>query len=217
MKCFSCCNYPFFFIFLNEWIAILEWQNVQHATSASVSWITKRKVRWLKVAEYWESWKKAADNQKTKWTECNRLTHRGKFWVARTDARSGMSSWRKKKVHQGYKPISLHHCCAYPPVHPASFPLQFLSTFCSPLKEIGYKLWHELALRLTDTAVPKGCWVKKRLLSPLIPPFLPYPSRFPMPPTSSCFSPVAPCQSPVCAMSPSPSELTGSCRWVLTE
>lgn len=63
----------------------------------------------------------------------------------------------------------------------------------------------------------QGTLGKKALAFPHVPPFLPYPSRFPMLPTSSCFSPVAPCQSPVCAMSPSPSELTGSRRWVLTE
>lgn len=103
-------------------------------------------------------------NQKTKWMKCSSLVHGGKLWVARTDARSGISSPTEKKVHQEYKPISPPHCCFYPPVHPASFPLQFLSTFCSPLKEIGYKLWHELALRLTDTAAPKGRRVKK--LSP---------------------------------------------------
>lgn len=38
-----------------------------------------QKVRHVKVAECWESWKKAADNQKTKWTECTSLTRRGKF------------------------------------------------------------------------------------------------------------------------------------------
>ena len=46
------------------------------------------------------------------------------------------------------------HCCAlYPLVHPTSIPLQFLSTFCSPLKEIGFKPWHELAPQI-DLILP---------------------------------------------------------------
>lgn len=59
----------------------------------------------------------------------------------------------------------------------------------------------------------QGMLGKKAPAFPLVPPF----PLFPMPPTSSCFPLVASCQSPVCAMSPSPSELTGSRRWVLTE
>lgn len=47
-----------------------------------------------------------------------------------------------------------NHCCApYPLVHPTSIPLQFLSTFCSPLKEIGFKPWHKLAPQI-DLILP---------------------------------------------------------------
>lgn len=109
-------------------------------------------------------------SRKAVWICCDRQAHKAKLWAARTETRSGVSSqWGK--VHQEYKPISPHYCCAYPLVHPTSFPLQFLATFCSSLKEIRYKLWHELALRLTDTATPRGRWVKK--LASTLPPSRP--------------------------------------------
>lgn len=50
----------------------------------------------------------------------------------------------------------------YPLVHPTSIPLQFLSTFCSPLKEIGFKPWHTLAPPdWLDTTTPRGHSTKK--------------------------------------------------------
>lgn len=106
-------------------------------------------------------------SRKATWIWCDRQAQKAKLWEARTETRSGVSSQRGK-VHQEYKPVSPHYCCAYPLVHPTSFPLQFLATFCSSLKEIRYKLWHELALRLTDTATPRGRWVKK--LASTLPP-----------------------------------------------
>lgn len=60
-------------------------------------------------------------------------------------------------------------CPLYPPVDPTSIPLQFLSTSGWPLKEIGFKLWHELAPQI-DLILPHPGDKKRR--PTFLPPFL---------------------------------------------
>lgn len=70
-----------------------------------------------------------------------------------------------------------NHCCApYPLVHPTSIPLQFLSTFYSPLKEIGFKPWHKLAPQIDLILPHPGDISQKRR-----------PTFFPPPFISACF------------------------------
>lgn len=52
-------------------------------------------------------------------------------------------------------------CPFCPPVDPTSIPLEFLSTSGWPLKEIGFKLWHELAPQI-DLILPHPGDKKRR-------------------------------------------------------
>ena len=74
-----------------------------------------------------------------------------------TRARSEVLGVKGGEQWSSLLPLPSHpppHCCGpYPLVHPTSIPLQFLSTFCSPLKEIGFKPWHTLAPQI-DLILP---------------------------------------------------------------